>query len=90
MASISVQVNGDAVTTYAAPSTAPTTSLGQEALADATASYGVAFAPMMYITAALVLIAGIVGFVLLKRAGEHADDPTPESVKHPAAAVGTG
>ena len=80
----------DAVTTYAAQSTAPTTSLGQEALADATASYGVAFATMMYITAALVLIAGIVGFVLLKRAGEHADDPTPESVKHPAAAVGTG
>ncbi len=80
----------DAVTTYAAQSTAPTTSLGQEALADATASYGAAFATMMFITAVLVLIAGIAGFALLRRAGDHADDHTPESIKHPATAVGYG
>ncbi len=80
----------DAVTTYAAQSTAPTTSLGKEALADATASYGLAFATMMYITAALVLIAGVVGYVLLKRAGAHADDPTPESIKHPAPSTSSG
>jgi MFS family permease len=80
----------DAVTTYAAQSTAPTTSLGKEALADATASYGVAFATMMYITAALMLAGGIVGYLLLKRAGDHAEDPTPESVKHPAASTTSG
>ena len=80
----------DAVTTYAAQSTAPTTSLGQEALADATASYGTAFATMMFITAILVLLGGILGFILLKRAGDHADDPTPESIKHPTPAVGSG
>lgn len=80
----------DAVTTYASASTTPTTSLGKQALADATASYGSAFATMMYITAALVLIGGIVGFALLKHAGDHADEETPESIKHPASAVGEG
>jgi predicted MFS family arabinose efflux permease len=80
----------DAVTTYAAQSTTPTTSLGKEALADATASYGVGFATMMYITAALMLLGGVVGYVLLKRAGDHADDPTPESVKHPAPSTSSG
>ena len=80
----------DAVTTYAAQSTAPTTSLGKEALADATASYGAAFATMMYITAVLVLLGGIAGFVLLKRAAEHADDQTPESVKSPAESTSVG
>ncbi len=80
----------DAVTTYAAQSTAPTTSLGKEALADATASYGVAFATMMYITAVLVLLAGILGYVLLKRAGADADKGTPESVTHPAPSTSSG
>ena len=80
----------DAVTTYASASTTPTTSLGKQALADATASYGSAFATMMYITAVLALIGGVVGFALLKHAGDHADDETPESIKHPAPAVGEG
>lgn len=80
----------DAVTTYAAQSTAPTTSLGKEALADATASYGLAFATMMYITAALVLLGGVVGYVLLRRAGDRADDQTIESVKHPAPSTSSG
>lgn len=74
----------DAVTTYAAQSTAPTTSPGKEALADATVSYSGAFATMMYITAVLMLLGGLLGFVLLRRAGKHADDETMESVKDPA------
>ena len=45
---------------------------------------------MMYITAVLALIGGVVGFALLKHAGDHADDETPESIKHPAPAVGEG
>lgn len=80
----------DAVTTYAAQSTAPTTSLGKEALANATASYGVAFATMMYITAVLMLLGGVVGYLLLKGAGDRADDPTPVSVKHPAPTTSSG
>ena len=80
----------DAVTTYAAQSTAPTTSLGKEALADATASYGLAFATMMYITAALMLVGGVVGYILLKRAGDHADDHSVESIKNPAPSTSSG
>ena len=80
----------DAVTTYAAQSTAPTTSLGKEALADATASYGIAFATMMYITAVLVLLGGLAGFFLLKRAADRADDEALESVKHPAESTSVG
>lgn len=80
----------DAVTTYAAQSTAPTTSLGKEALADATTSYGLAFATMMYVTAALMLLGGAVGYVLLRRAGARADDHTPDSVKHPAPTTSSG
>jgi len=80
----------DAVTTYAAQSTAPTTSLGKEALADATASYGAAFGSMMFVTAGLVAVAGVLGFWLLRRAGEKADDQTPESVKHPAPSTSSG
>ena len=80
----------DAVTTYAAQSTAPTTSLGKEALADATASYGVGFATMMYITAVLMVLGGVVGYLLLRRAAEHADDQTVESVKNPAPSSSSG
>jgi len=80
----------DAVTTYAAQSTAPTTSLGKEALADATASYGVGFATMMYITAVLMVLGGIIGYLLLRRAAEHADDQTLESHKDPAPSTSSG
>ncbi|MFM7147910.1 MAG: MFS transporter [Actinomycetales bacterium] len=80
----------DAVTTYAAQSTAPTTSVGKEALADATVSYGGAFATMMYITAVLMLLGGLLGYVLLRRAGKHADDETVESVKHPVPSTSSG
>ena len=79
----------DAVTTYAAQSTAPTTSLGKEALSDATASYGIAFATMMYITAVLVLVGGIVGYLLLRHAAR-GDDETISSVKDPAPSTSVG
>jgi hypothetical protein len=45
---------------------------------------------MMYITAVLVLLAGILGYVLLKRAGADADKSTPESVTHPAPSTSSG
>jgi len=57
----------DAVTAYAARSTAPTTSLGHQALADATSSYASAFASAMYIAAGLMLITGLIGYLLLAR-----------------------
>ena len=80
----------DAVTAYAAQSTAPTTSLGKEALSDAVASYGAGFSTMMYVTAALVFIAGLAGLVILRRASHRADDQTIESVKHPAHSTSAG
>jgi len=57
----------DAVTAYAARSTAPTTSLGHQALADATSSYANSFATAMYIAAGLMLIVGLIGYLLLAR-----------------------
>ena len=80
----------DAVSVYAAQSTAPTTSLGKQALADATVSYGLAFATMMYVTAALMVLGGLLGYVLLRRAGQRADASTIESIKNPAASTSSG
>lgn len=80
----------DAVTAYAAQSTSPTTSQGKEALADAVQSYGTGFAVAMYGLALLLLVAGVIGFVLLKRAGAHDHDDTPESVKNPHPAESRG
>lgn len=77
----------DAVTAYAAQSTAPTTSLGQEALRDATASYASAFGTMMVITGVLCLIAGLIAFALLKRASIH--DEQSATPSKPAAAPAT-
>lgn len=79
----------DAVTAYAAQSTNPTTSQGKEALADAVQSYGTGFAVAMYALAVLLLAAGVVGFLLLKRAGAAGED-TPESVKHPHPSTSQG
>ncbi|MFM7597027.1 MAG: hypothetical protein ACKO70_01435 [Actinomycetota bacterium] len=53
-------------------------------------SYGGAFATMMYITAVLMLLGGLLGYVLLRRADKHADDETVESVKHPAPSTSSG
>jgi len=45
---------------------------------------------MMFITAALMLLGGVVGYVLLKRARDHAHNETIESVKHPAPSTSSG
>ena len=60
------------VTAFASKGTAPTTSLGQQALAAATPSYVSAFGTTMLVTAAVVLVAGVVGWLLLGR-----KDPAP-------------
>jgi MFS family permease len=68
----------DAVTTYAAKSTTPSTSLGKEALADAMSSYGSAFATTMIISAVICLVAGVVGYLILQRNHAHAErEPEP-------------
>ncbi len=78
----------DAVTAYAAQSTAPTTSLGKEALADAIESYTTAFSTLMYGTAVAMVLAGILGFWLMTR-GERATAPaTPPSAGTTSGAVG--
>ena len=59
----------DAVTAYASTGTQPATSLGQQALADGTSSYGTAFAVTMIVTAVLMVVIGAVGVLLLRRAG---------------------
>ena len=43
----------------------------------------------MYALAVLLLAAGVVGFLLLKRAGAAGED-TPESVKHPHPSTSQG
>jgi MFS family permease len=65
----------DAVDTFAAQGTAPTTSLGKQALHDAATSYGHAFATMMYLGGAVTLAVGILAFALLSR---HSAAPTPD------------
>ena len=57
----------DAVTAFASTGTQPSTSLGQQALADAGTSYGTGFATVMIIAAVLSLLVGSVGFLLLRR-----------------------
>jgi hypothetical protein len=68
----------DAVTTFAAKGTAPTTSLGKQALQDAVTSYGHAFATMMYVGGAVTLAVGILAFALLSHdPGAPAPDAEP-------------
>lgn len=55
------------VTAFASKGTQPTTSLGQKALAAATPSYVQAFGTTMLVTAAVVVVAGVVGWLLLGR-----------------------
>lgn len=56
----------DAVTTYASQGTRPDTSLGKEALGDAGASYGTAFQTTMLITAAVIVVATVLAWWLLR------------------------
>jgi MFS family permease len=64
----------DAVSVYAAKGTQPTTSLGQQALADAVTSYGGAFRTTVFITAIAILLATALATALLRK-GE--GDPQP-------------
>lgn len=72
----------DAVTAYAAKSTTPKTSLGKEALSDAVVSYGNSFETMMLITAAICLLAGIAGFLILRSHAARAE-AVPPTVRYP-------
>jgi len=74
----------DAVTAYAARSTAPSTSLGKKALADAVDSYGTAFATTMVVAAAIIVVAAVVGYLILQRHHATAERP-PEPVADPSA-----
>lgn len=56
-----------AVTLYGSKGTEPTTQLGRQALADAVASYSGAFSTIMGVTAAIAIIGGFIGFILLRR-----------------------
>lgn len=62
-----------AVTAFAADGTTPSTSLGQEALKSASASYIDSFGSMMLIAAALTLVVGIAGYLLVTHANKHTD-----------------
>lgn len=65
----------DAVTVYAANGTQPSTSLGQQALADAVTSYGGAFRTTMLIVA-VAIAAATLGATVLLRKGEGTPEPT--------------
>ncbi len=64
----------DAVNTYAASGTAPSTSLGKQALADAATSYGTAFRTTFLIVAAAILAVTVLATVLLRK-GEGTPQP---------------
>lgn len=61
-----------AVTTFGSKGTEPTTQLGKQALADGIVSYTAAFTTTMYMTAAIAVLGGVIGFVLL-RTSERSD-----------------
>lgn len=61
------------VTAYASRSTMPDTSLGKQALADAVTSYGTSFMVTMLIAGAICLVAGVVGYLILRRYPDRAE-----------------
>ncbi len=67
----------DSVNAYAAQSTAPTTSLGKQALAAAADSYGTGFATVMIIGAILSIVGAIIGAILLKADAHPKAEPAP-------------
>ncbi len=67
----------DSVNAYAAQSTAPTTSLGKQALAAAADSYGTGFATVMIIGAVISLVGAIIGAILLKADAHPKAEPAP-------------
>ena len=68
----------DAVNAYAASGTQPTTSLGNQALADAVTSYGGAFRTTMLLTAGAVVVATSLATVLLRK-GEGVPQPAHDT-----------
>jgi MFS family permease len=74
-----------AVSTFASTGKAPTTSLAQEALKDAIPSYTNGFGVVMLITAAIVVVAALVGFVLAKKDQDDAPQSNPDAA--PAASA---
>lgn len=66
-----------AITQYVKSGDEPTTQLGKEALADAASSYGSAYMTVMLISAALMLVAGLIAFALLRRAHAHEEAEGP-------------
>lgn len=69
---------GTAVTSinqYVKDGQQPDTNLGTQALSSAVESYSGAFTTVMLVSAVLMLVAGVVAFLLLKRNVEHAEAP---------------
>ena len=65
------------ITQYVKTGDDPSTTLGKQALADAASSYAGAFTTVMLACAVLMLIAGVVGMILLKRNADEAEAPPP-------------
>jgi len=66
----------DAVQVYASRGSQPSTPIGKQALADGISSYGQSFATTMFASAAVVLLAGLIVMVLLRK-GEGTPQPLP-------------
>jgi MFS family permease len=64
-----------AITQYVKTGDEPTTQTGKEALADAVSSYGSAYMTVMLISAVLMLLAGIIAVLLLRKAHAAAEGP---------------
>lgn len=75
----------DAVSVYASTGTAPSTSFGQQALADAVTSYGNAFSVTMFVSAGVLLLAALAAFLWLRN-GEGTPQPASTEEPSPAAA----
>lgn len=81
------------ITQYVKTGDEPTTQLGKQALTDAASSYGSAYLTVMLISAAFMLLAGIVAVLLLRKAHSEAEgpaktDPTSLLVGASASAAG--
>ena len=63
------------ITQYVKTGDEPTTQIGKEALADAASSYASGYTTVMLISAALMLLAGIVAVLLLRKADVAAEGP---------------
>jgi MFS family permease len=81
---------GTAITSvnlYVRSGTEPTTDLGRQALSNAVDSYAGAFTTVMVVSGILMLIAGVVGYLLLR--GRDESHPEPKDSSTPPPAKGT-